>query len=342
MTKEQFYIFIKNFADKISMMDFLRHVAHFSVDLFSKNVLIKNKSLQNIYFKKRCFIFGTGVSVNSVVFSLLADEYTFGGHLLNEHPDFHKLNLKFFVTLLANWAFKHFDSKALFINPYIYSEENIKPWLQNEKPILRYSFQPNLFFRKADVDLNNNTVVFLNSSSKKLIEKNKTFSNKKVFYLKSYKPILSVSRQRIDLSKRITFMEGVIFAMMAIAMYMGFNEIYLVGNDYTFQPSLHFHFYDSPIFSKKLQKGTTMRLIYELAKARNLEVYKIEEDEYFYKPLYVQYIPSSKVRDKHLAVRKFAKSINVKIYNIVPDGFDSPIYEKISWGEVVSKVLKNN
>ena len=134
-------------------------------------------------------------------------------------------------------------------------------------------------------------------------------------------------------------MDGIIFAMIAIAMYMGFKEIFMVGNDYTLEPSLQFHFYDSPIFSKKLTKDTAMKLIHKIAKARYVEVYKIEEDEAFYKPIYVQYRP---VASEHLVVKKFAESIGVKMYNVVPQGFESPVYEKISWQEVVSKVLTNN
>lgn len=330
---------IKDFSDRIGARDLLRHIAYFIEDLFSKNILMNNKSLENIHLGKRCFIFGTGPSVNDIDFSLLADEYTFGGHLINKHPDFHKLKLKFFITPCVHWILKYDDLKALYINPYIYDEENIKPWLQIEKHLLRYTIHPDIFFRQADADLNNNSLVFLNSGSRKFVEKNKIFTNKKVFYLKGHKPILAAAQQRIDLSKRITFMDGIIYTMMAIAMYMGFKEIYFVGNDYTLQPSLQFHFYDSPVFSKKLTKDTAMKLIYQIAKVRNLEVYKIKEDEEFYKSIYVKH---KKVTDEHLVVKKFAESIGVKMYNIVPKGFESPVYEKISWEEVVSKVLTNN
>jgi len=330
---------IKDFSDRIGARDLLRHIAYFIEDLFGKNILMKNKSLENIHLGKKCFIFGTGPSVNGVDFSLLADEYTFGGHLLNKHTDFHKLNLKFFVIPCVHWILKYDDLKALYISPYIYEEGNIEAWLQIEKPLLRYSVYPHIYFRQADADLNNNSLVFLNSSSRKFIEKNKIFINKIVFYLKSHKPILAAAQQRIDLSKRITFMDGIIYTMMAIAMYMGFKEIYFIGNDYSLQPSLQFHFYNSPVFSKKLAKNTAMKLIYKIAKARGIEVYKIEEDEEFYKPRYVKY---DSIPHEHLVLKKFAESIGVKMYNIVPKGFESPVYEKISWEEVVCKVLTNN
>ena len=47
-------------------------------------------------------------------------------------------------------------------------------------------------------------------------------------------------------------------------------------------------------------------------------------------------------KDKHRILNNYAKSQGVKIYNIVPDGFESPIYEKTTWQEVESKILPRN
>jgi hypothetical protein len=38
-------------------------------------------------------------------------------------------------------------------------------------------------------------------------------------------------------------------------------------------------------------------------------------------------------------INNYANSQNVKIKNIVPDNFESPVYEKISWEDVVSNIL---
>ena len=45
------------------------------------------------------------------------------------------------------------------------------------------------------------------------------------------------------------------------------------------------------------------------------------------------------VDNKHHIMKKFADEYGVKIYNVVPDGFESPVYEKVSWENVVNNVL---
>jgi len=60
------------------------------------------------------------------------------------------------------------------------------------------------------------------------------------------------------------------------------------------------------------------------------------EDEEYYKPVFVKHNTN---RDAHLVVKNFAESIGVEIYNIIPDGFKSPVYHGVSWQHVVEKVL---
>lgn len=48
------------------------------------------------------------------------------------------------------------------------------------------------------------------------------------------------------------------------------------------------------------------------------------------------------VNIRHHIMKKFADDHGVKIYNVVPDGFESPIYEKVSWEHVLNNVLRKN
>ena len=66
--------------------------------------------------------------------------------------------------------------------------------------------------------------------------------------------ILSNKKQENDISKRITFLDGSLFTMIATAIYMGFKKIVLVGTDFALYPQLQYHFYDSPIFDKFAEK----------------------------------------------------------------------------------------
>jgi hypothetical protein len=336
MTNVDLYTLIRRNLFNLGVENLARSIVHFFEDIFDGNILLRNKPLENMHEGKRCFIFGTGLSVNDIELSKLAGEYTFGGNFINYHPDFHKLNLKFYVSLSSPLTLKYVHSKEILVDSNIFSEEDMKVWLDNESTLLTYSIEPYKYFSQIDTDLDNNTLLFLGAGSKKFIEKNNIFKDKDIFYLKPYKPLLSAKDQIIDLSKRITFYENVVLTMLAIAMYMGFEEIFIVGNDYTFEPAREFHFYDELHISKTIGCKRATEWIEKIANARNIEVYKIMEDKDYYKPIFVKY---NKKRDAHIVVKNFVESMGVRIFNITPEDFESPVYRGVSWQYVVENVL---
>jgi len=255
----------------------LKPVYYTFQDLIDGNVLKKNISLKNIYQNHRCFILGTGSSLKETELALLANEYTFGSNLIFKHKDFQKLNLKFYAL----------------VDPFLdlCIDVFINRTAANLNPIILY---PEISKALPNPD----TLIFLHTSARRFIEKHKIFKRRKVYYVNSSSPMELATAQSNDLSKRITFMNGSIFFMIAAAIYMGFKELYLSGCDYTYQPRQSGHFYED---------------------------WTLLDD----KP--VEHI--------HQITKVFADEQGVEIYNVTPDGFESPIYEKISWDEVVSKTL---
>ena len=255
----------------------LKPVYYTFQDLIDGNVLKKNISLKNIYQNHRCFILGTGSSLKETELALLANEYTFGSNLIFKHKDFQKLNLKFYAL----------------VDPFLdlCIDVFINRTAANLNPIILY---PEISKALPNPD----TLIFLHTSARRFIEKHKIFKRRKVYYVNSSSPMELATAQSNDLSKRITFMNGSIFFMIAAAIYMGFKELYLSGCDYTYQPRQSGHFYED---------------------------WTLLDD----KP--VEHI--------HQITKVFADEQGVEIYNVTPDGFESPIYEKISWEEVVSKAL---
>jgi len=336
MSKGHLYRSLKKYLGKFGAVGQARNLAHWFDDLLDNKVLLKNRVLEDIHRGKRCFVFGTGLSVNNIDMSLLAQEYSFGSNFLNYHKDFQELNVNFFASVSPPSVLRNVHLKATYTDSTIYSVKDVAVWLDEKITLVTYSIDPEVFFPKIDSDLNKDVLLFFGADCRKSFEKRGLFRDKQVFYLKPHKPVLEAAKQRVDISERITFYDAVAFFMLAVVLYMGFEEIYLVGYDYSFEPCLEFHFYDSLLFSKKMDKNLTVKLMNEVGEKRNIKLYKIEEDGKFYRPVYVRYNTD---RSGHIVVNDFITSKGVKIYNIVPDGFESPVYEKVSWKYVVENVL---
>jgi len=158
----------------------------------------------------------------------------------------------------------------------------------------------------------------------------------------------SASVQINDLTQRITFLEGSIFFSIAALMYMGFKEIYLCGAGYTYEPVNAFHFYDNFIFPKSMGKENAEIEARKANDIRNQEVssnceyYGLSEKDNFYRGIYIERMDHDPHKEAHRILNDFATAQGVKIYNIVPDGFESPVYEKITWQELESGILSKN
>lgn len=329
--------FIKNLSDKLKATKILRNSYNFIEDLLSKNVIKNNIVLKDIGLGKRCFIIGTGVSLEFINLTTLSNEITFGCNYIFHQQKFNELNLNYYFEV-DQWSnLIYLNSKSKFINKTILSKDQVLPYYDNESHIFPSSVLPEIYFNDIDASLGVETKVFLNAVNKKYIDKQKMFPQKTVYYIKGSHRILDTTEQVSDLTKRITFSDGSILMMLATAFYMGFNEIYLIGADYSLKPSLVFHFYDSPVISKKLLREDALKLIREIANARAVEVFSILEDDNYYKPLFVN---PQMGYEKHCIVKKFADSNHVKIFSVTPTGFESPVYDKISWDEVLLKLNK--
>lgn len=279
-------------------------------DLIQGDILKENISLKDIYKGKRCFIMGTGSSLNDIDFSLLADEYSFSCNYIFDHHDINKLKLKFYAVI---------DS--------IYSISTIS--------YNHGSLPPEILYPKIDSMLSDpTTLFFINISARRFINKLKLFYNRHVYYIKQSLPMELAKTQSNELTERITFADGSIYFMMAAAIYMGFKELYLCGCGYTYSPIACLHFYDKiPTIPNDISKDERVKILDNVAASYNAIVYNYD------KPLFIYDTPQDQKR--HIIIKDFAISNGVRICNIVPDGFESPIYEKVSWEYVRNNVISN-
>jgi len=238
-----------------------------------KKELKRNLSLKDRYPGKRCFIFGTGTSINEINLHRFKEEYTFACNSTFLHHDFEMLNLSFFATV---------DSIYGLWKSHI-------PW-----------DKPTVFFPKLEKACKTSpTIFFFNISTKRFIKKTGLFLNRPVHYVVKNGPKEENSLVSLSLHKRNDFLIGALPFMIAASIYMGFKELYLFGTGFTYEPTQHGHFYDPP---EVLEEAKTSK--------------------------------NQPIDERHYDIKNIAERNGVKIFNVVPEGFESPVYEKVSLEEV--------
>jgi len=131
-------------------------------------------------------------------------------------------------------------------------------------------------------------------------------------------------------------------------MYRGFKEIYLYGAGYTYDPIYYWHFYDieNNIFPMSMnEEEACSRIKDNINKINNEHDTKLEFIGLLNKDGYYRGITGCQQKYKdtlgeHNVINYYATSKGVRIINITPDGFESPVYEKISWNEVENMAKK--
>ncbi len=169
-----------------------------------RNLLARNKELSREYKGKRCFLIGGGPSVKELDLGQLKDEYTFAMGEFDNNPQFEALNPKFYV-----------------IGDSVYFTEG-------------ESAHWNKQFEKKDRSINPNTIILVSLEARNYIEKHNLFKNHKLYYL----GIQGIMSQRfpfnIDLDRYLPWPKNSMLLCMMIAVYLGFDEIYLLGCEHNF------------------------------------------------------------------------------------------------------------
>ena len=124
-----------------------------------KKELTNNSSLKNKYYGKKCFVFGTGLSLKNIDLSYFSNKYTFGCNSLFLHKEFKKMEIKFYSIIGTIYE--------LWNSPVAWD-------------------MPDILFSKLENVLNEETPhLFLHTSVKKYINKNKHFMNCPITYVQN-------------------------------------------------------------------------------------------------------------------------------------------------------------
>ena len=206
------FAFIKNLLPPI-VLEKIRYIKAYLRFLPSKKFLKQNKKLKNIHKGQRCFILGSGKSLDHEEIKALKDEIVIGIHSFSEHPDFQHI----FNSNTEKYFFK-----APFHGPFTKDY-----WIK--------------YFEELEKIIPKNTINFFgldnyNPNIKNICEEKNLFSSHKIYWFFSNvvnnSDTYTDSYNDLDLESNIwTACTGSIGALI-IALYMGFDEIYILGMDH--------------------------------------------------------------------------------------------------------------
>lgn len=167
--------------------------------------LMMNKEFKDAYSSERCFVIGNGPSLNEEDLSVLEREYVFTVNQAARNPQFKSLKTNFHF-----WADKNFFD------------------ISEDKPEDMELLQQFI----AVGDKENQPIVFLPYSQSGFVEKFRLDEKINIRYFAS---ILSCDAKirKIDFSKGTYGYSTVVHWAIAMAIYMGFKKIYLLGCDTT-------------------------------------------------------------------------------------------------------------
>jgi len=185
---------------------------------YSKKYFKKNNELKNIHTEDRCFIIGLGSSIKKQDLTLLENEIVIGVSSLFNHKDIAKIKPNYYVLSPV------FTYHAKYVK-----KENFIKWL-----------------RAMDESLENNVIMFIHIGDKKYIDEYDIFS-KKTIYWNKYSVWMGGDIKNISLDA-IPDINSVSETALAIALYLDFKKIYMLGFDHSWYEGVYHYFDNKKVF----------------------------------------------------------------------------------------------
>jgi len=217
--------FIKNWLIPPSLFEILNNLKFKLVNQEIK--ALDENDLKDCEKGKRCFIVGTGSSIQEQNLKLLKDEIVIGVSGLFKHKHIEILSPKYYV------------------NPPIFKSHS-QYYEKNE--FMQY-------LRDMDAALSDNTIMFFDRSDKKHITDNNIFEKKKIFWV-NYSSWKNKKKINLKLSNMPSIW-SVSESAIQIAILLDFKEIYLLGFDHNWFEGNFIYFtndYLNNFDLKKVQK----------------------------------------------------------------------------------------
>jgi len=181
----------------------------------SQKELSKIHKYKDAHKGEDCYFFGNGVSLKWFDFKEFSNKITIGASHLPLHRSFNDLNARY----------------LLLTEPFWFYPELITKYVTNSVS------QPSLSKEYRNVIKNNPDTQFFLNLSNFLVIKSKNISF-------MFRDIIDPRLPANFITNKISSFDGSLRVAILLAIYMGFDHIYLVGCDYTHVPSRNLHWYE--------------------------------------------------------------------------------------------------
>jgi len=251
-----------------------------------------NKKHKNIHIDKRCFILGSGHSILEHDLTKLKNEIVITQNNFHFHEDIAIIHPEYHIVV-PKYQPKNYDTDWI-------------KWLQS-----------------MENRLPDETIFFMGDNTKYLVEEYTNLSNR-TFYIDHGLDPLYMKKAIIDISRRkIMSIQTVITQCLTIALYQGFDTIYLIGFDLDQVCRMgdrdNVRFYGNSIITKNLSE-----------KANELKAGASGMDWYNMWMIWKQLN----------LLNNYAIQSNIKIINLTKGGLLN-MFERDTYEEVVAKNLND-
>jgi hypothetical protein len=170
----------------------------------------RNNKFHNIHMGERCFILGTGPSINKQDLKPLKNE----------------------TCIAISAFFLHKDIKE--ISPLYHVDAPIHPPYKMELPKRCFEDYQKYYSKKTTIFLGHSTYEF---SYLNFLQQNPEFKSDNIYFL-NYDPSQDLDEKNYndlsiwDITKPLFNSKTVIYSAIQLAIYMGFKEIFILGCDY--------------------------------------------------------------------------------------------------------------
>lgn len=178
------------------------------------SLLEQDKNLLDMHKGERCFILGAGSSVKEQNISKLEGEFVISVSNTFVHPDFERIKPRYHVL-----------PPLLTSHGHLYSEEKFVGWLREMEIATGYA------------------EMFMHIGDRKMVERNGLFKNRNLHWVE----YIDKWDENFDTPINLMCMPpiwSVSELAISVAVYLGFDKIYLVGIDHDWFNGVLVYFYD--------------------------------------------------------------------------------------------------